>query len=457
MVSRSLRQRLLLRLWAPLAGLLLAGAALAYAVALHFANVVHDRWLLDSAMSLTTQLRSDTGRLSLELPPSAVEMFEWDSVDRIYDEVVSATGRRLFGNARFPAPPSRLVRGEPVFYDTVLDGRPVRVVAIAVQSPLSADRSVTVQVAETKRKREVLAREIILSVFPLQTVILVVAGVLVWLAVTSGLATVDRLAAQLRRYEPNRLEPLRESDEVPSEIVPLVEALNGLMEKLKEAQGVQQRFVANAAHQLRTPLAALQVQTERAMREANPERHREALVQVRAAVARMRHLTQQLLALTRSAASSSDMLSMTDVDLARLAREELERWADRAVERGIDLGYSGPEQGTIVRGEPQLLRELIGNLVDNALRYGKAGGEVTLGVHESPPGFYVEDEGPGIPAQERGRVTDPFYRPPGSEGDGCGLGLAIASEIATRHGAALHIRDHVPMGTRVEVRFPAVA
>ncbi|HKE41173.1 MAG TPA: HAMP domain-containing sensor histidine kinase [Casimicrobiaceae bacterium] len=144
---------------------------------------------------------------------------------------------------------------------------------------------------------------------------------------------------------------------------------------------------------------------------------------------------------------------MNDIDLAKLVREELERWADAAVERDIDLGYDGPDAGTDIRGEPQLLRELVGNLIDNAIRYGKQGGQVTLGVRSSPTRVFVEDDGPGIAENERERVLEPFYRVPRSKGSGCGLGLAIAREIAARHGASLKIGYHAPTGTRVEVVF----
>ena len=450
--NNSLRRRLLVRLWVPLASLLVAGAVIAYVVAFHFANVVHDRWLLDSALTLATQLQTDNGRLSLDLPRSAVEMLEWDRVDRIYWDVVSPQGRVLFGNSEFPLP-RVLDPGEPAYRDAEVEGNDVRIVAILVRSPTDPSQSATIQVGETKRKRNALAREIILLLVPLQAGILLLAGGLIWFAVASSLSGLDDIATRLRGYEPQRLVPLRDVERAPSEVQPLMVAVNGLIGKVSESQAAQQRFVANAAHQLRTPLAALQVQTERALREKNPERHSAALEKIRDAVARMRHVTQQLLTLTRSDASSAGTLALLDVDLPELARNELERWADAAVERNIDLGFEGPERGVMVRGEPQLLRELIGNLVDNAIRYGNAGGEVTLGVRQVPLQIYVEDDGPGIPAGERERVVDAFYRQPGTTGEGCGLGLAIASEIAARHGARLRIDDRKPTGTRVEVAF----
>ena len=451
----SLRRRLLLRLWVPLASVLVVGAVLSFAVSFHIGNVVHDRWLLDSAMTLATQLRSNTGRLSLDLSPSAVEMFEWDAMDRIYEEVVSPNGRVLFGNASFPLPPDNLTPNEPRYYDAEIGGYPVRVAAVAVPSPTENTKNVTIQVAETKKKREALVWEIILLLVPLQVIILVAAGVFIWLAVTSSLKSLDGVTARLHDYEPDRLVPVHDIDTTPSEVRPLILAINGLIARLSDARGAQQRFVANAAHQLRTPLAALQVQTERALRETDPERHAEALSHVLKPVTRMRHVTRQLLTLTRSDPSAAGALAMDDVNLGTLAREEIEAWADAAIERRIDLGYDAPDAEAVVRGEPQLLRELVGNLIDNAIRYSDKGGEVTVGVRGNPARIFVQDSGPGIPADERERVLDPFYRSPSSSnaGSGSGLGLTIAREIAARHAARLEIAKCEPSGTRVEIIF----
>ena len=449
----SLRQRLLARLWIPLAGVLVVSAFLSFGLAYHFGNVVYDRWLFDSAMTLATQVRDDAGRLRLELPPPAQEMFEWDSMDNIYEEALSSSGRRLFGNAAFPPHPALSRVNVPRYYDGTIAGKDVRIVAVAVPSPVDPTRTVTVQVGETKKKREALVWDITLVLVPLQFLILLVAGAFVWHAVKSSLRSLDTIAARLGGYEADSLRPLGDVERAPTEVKPLLRAINRLIARLTEARGTQQRFVANAAHQLRTPLATLQVQTERALRERDPERHSEALGHVLTSVTRLRRLTQQLLTLTRSDPSAAATLTMVDIDLAELARDELERWADPALVRGIDLGYDGPDSGITVRGEEQLLRELIGNLVDNAIRYGLAGGEITVGVRPHPPTIVVADNGPGIAVDQRSRVQEPFYRSPQSVGEGSGLGLAIAHEIAVRHGARLDIRDHAPRGTRIEVAF----
>ena len=456
--EHSLRRRLLIRLWLPLLGVLLLGSFLSAALAVHFGNSVHDQWLLDSAMALRTQLRSGAAGPRLSLPKSAVEMFEWDSVDRIYEDVVSADGERLFGNAVFPPAPVARGADDPHYYNGTIAGQPVRIVAVTVTGPPPESKVVTIQVAETMKKREALVREVILMIVPLQVAMLLVAGTFIWFAVTSSLATLDETASRLSRYKPEGLVPVRDVDGVPSEVKPLIVAINQLIEKLAEAREAQQRFVANAAHQLRTPLATLQVQTERALRETDRKRHGEALADVVRAVSRMRHLTQQLLTLSRSDPSSASMLQIERVDVAQLARAELERWADLAIERNIDLGYDGPESGVIVRGEHRLLAELLGNLVDNAIKYGGAGGKITVGVKADPIVLYVEDDGPGIALAERERVFEAFYRPRDSVAGGCGLGLTIAREIAARHNARLTIVDPPHgRGTRVDILFPAAA
>lgn len=455
--STSLRRDLLLRLWLPLLCLLLASAVAVYALARHYAERVYDRWLWDSAMSLATLLSAEDGNLRFELPSKTMRLFEWDSSDRIHAEVISRRQGRLYGDAVFPPPPRKPGRGG-TYHDGEIGGEAVRIVAIDAELPPGVDDEVTVQVAETGRKRSVLARQLLLASVPLQIAVLLLAGALVWYAVASGMRALDAAAKRLTRYDPDRLAPIDELQSSPLEIRPLGIALNDLIERLADAQRAQQRFVANAAHQLRTPLAALQVQAERALRETDPANHRDALSHVLTGVKRLRHLTHQILILSRSEAAAQGALRMRELDLAELAREELEAQADRALALGIDLGYDGPDEGVRVLGDAQLLGELIANLIDNALSYGRAGGVVTLGLQADPVCLYVDDDGPGIAAEQRELVFERFYRSPGSPGGGCGLGLSIAREIAARHGAVLDVVDPPQgHGTRMRVRFAAPA
>ena len=451
----SLRLLLLWRLGAMVSLVLLLGAAITFALARHFAYGVFDQWLFDSASTLSTQIKATAGHAMLELPRSAVEMFEFDAVDRVFYDVVSADGQRIFGNAVLPTAHESPSGGMPVFYDASLQGKTVRVVAFGLQAADGVLDGVTVQVAETTNKRDALVAQILVATLLPQVVLLLLAALGIWYAVTTGMRTLDKIAARLAGYRPDRPLPLPDPRTAPAEVRPLLVALHELVGKLGEAQASQQRFIANASHQLRTPLAALQVQAERALREPDPVKHLEALESVLKTMTRLRHLSHQLLMLARAEPVGNPGIVLRRLDLATLARAELEQWTDAALAQGADIGYEGPSSGVGVDGEPQLLRELIGNLVDNAVRYGGHGARVTLGIHDGPrPVLLIDDDGPGIPESERALVVERFYRRSQSPGEGTGLGLAIAHEIAARHGAELRI-DAAPngRGTRVTVTF----
>lgn len=450
----SLRRKLLIHLWGPLFIVLALGAFGGMTIARHIGYLVHDQWLLDSAMTLAAQVKVKDSRIALDLPQSAIEMFEWDRVDRIYGEVMSQAQGRLFSNAPFPAPPREPLSGEPLYYDATINGNAVRIVAIAQAAPAGTKDTVRIRVGETTHKREEIARQILFLWVPLQAAILLFVGTFIWLAVTRSLRKVDEIAARLADYEPDSLTPIADVESTPREIEPLINAINRLVQKLHEAQDSQKRFIANAAHQLRTPLAALQVQTQRVLREQDPLKHGQALADVHRAVTRLHHVTHQLLTLMRSERQAKTTLTLAPLDLAALARKELERWTDAAVARDIDLGYDGPEGSLMVHGEPHLLRELVSNLLDNAIRYNADGGTVTLSLIDAPALLRVEDDGPGIPENERALVLERFYRGATSENEGCGLGLSIAREIAARHGAQLTIAANPSSrGMRVDVVF----
>ncbi|MEI7612559.1 MAG: sensor histidine kinase N-terminal domain-containing protein [Betaproteobacteria bacterium] len=454
----SLRQRLLLRLLGPLILVLLLGAVSMFVLARHIGSVVYDRWLYDSAMTLAQQIKIKDGKAVLDLSQTAVEMFEWDSVDRVYEEVTSKKTGLVFSNAAFPRIPENLVTGKPRYYDALVSGKQARIVAVRLAGSGKDHDTFTIQVAETRHKRESLVAEILALAIPLQAFILVLATAMVWFAVTSSLRILDTIAEQLATYDPEGLAQVADVRYAPHEVRPLLDSINRLIAKLADAQSTQRRFVANAAHQLRTPLATLQVQAERALREPDREQLGVALSHVLKAVTRSRHLVHQLLTLARSDQSGEQLLEMVSVDLAELARDELEQWADAAIERGIDLGYEGPERDVLIQAEPHLLREMIGNLVDNAIRYGRQGGVVTLGLANDPVRLTVCDDGPGIPVEEQTMVVERFYRRSGAPGDGCGLGLAIAREIAIRHRAKLVISDNPGgRGTQVAVVFAGLA
>ncbi|MCU1027317.1 sensor histidine kinase [Stenotrophomonas maltophilia] len=451
----SLRGLLLRRLWLPLLVLLLCSAVGSFALARFYAGQVYDRWLLDSAMSLSELVTVQDGRASIEITPAVSRMFSWDTADEVHGEVVDAEGGRLYGDLPEALPRPAIAAGnddDAIYYDARVRGQAVRMVEVVVSAGPGHD--IRLRVAETLRKRHRLERKLLLTSVPFQAAILALAAWLAWSGTGAAARHANLVARKLASPRPDPLAPLDPAQEAPRELWPAVEAYNALLQRLDAMQDAQRRFVSNAAHQLRTPLAAMQVELESSFRQHDPQAQQLALSGTLAGLARLQHLVNQLLMLSRSEDPHGSALPLQPVDLAALARGVVERYADRALAAGVDLGYEGPDDGVQVQGDPQLLREALGNLLDNALRYGAVPGVITLGVRQEAEGVqaWVDDDGAGIAEAERTRVTERFYRA-SSEGDGCGLGLAIVAEIAQRHGAILMI-DTAPIGgARVGLRF----
>ncbi len=341
-----------------------------------------------------------------------------------------------------------------------------------------------VQVGETLGKRSRLATEIIKGVILPQFVILPLAVLLVWLALARGIAPLNQLQQRIRSRESSDLSPIDERD-APEEVAPLVRAINDLLERLDRSIGAQKHFLADAAHQLKTPLAGLRTQAELAQRQIDagqrdPQELKKSLRQIARSSQSAAHMVNQLLSLAH-AEGKEQTVGLQEVRLARLATETVRDFVPRALDKQIDLGYEGPEPSASalrVSGHAVLLRELIRNLVDNALQYTPAGGTVTVRIVEDPFGqvvvLQVEDNGPGIAANEREQVFQPFYRALGTNVDGSGLGLAIVREIANQHGAEITLEDAWPrpagpatshsdvaiaarVGARFTIRFRALA
>jgi two-component system sensor histidine kinase TctE len=453
MPETSVRRRLIVWLMPPLLALWLAGALLAYYFVVNFANRIHDRWLLDSTVALAQQVHVQSGKVSADLPVTVLRILEYDSVDRIFYRVTGSDGSVLAEQGRIPQPPSSV--SQPVFYDGQIDGAPVRIAALRVEG---AGGSALVQVAETLVKRRTLAREILAVMLLPQLLLIATVGALIWFGVGRGLGPLDRLRGDIVRRSLRDLSPL-EMSRVPTEVAPLVKALNELFVRLDQALASQNRFIDNAAHQLRTPLAGLKTQAELAMREDDPVAMRCALERVRASVDRSVHLVNQLLALARADHSRERPLPTVPLELGRLARDATAEWVAKALEAHIDLGFEAPHEVVQVQGNAELLHEMLDNLIDNALRYTPAGTSVTVRVARQTQAcvLEVEDNGPGIAPAERERVLERFHRAEGTKGQGCGLGLAIVREIAELHGAAILIAEGANgRGTQVRLVFPAM-
>jgi two-component system sensor histidine kinase TctE len=284
-------------------------------------------------------------------------------------------------------------------------------------------------------------------------------GALVWYGVARGLKPLAALQREIGNRSHRDLSPLPEQN-APGEVRSLIRAMNGLLARLSEALSAQQRFIADAAHQLRTPLAGLKTQTELALRQKELDEVRHTLQQINTATGQTTHLVNQLLSLARAEPGANRAQAQQPINLGDLARETTTEWVPRAIERNIDLGFDASAGAANIEGDTLLIKEMLGNLLDNALRYTQRGGQVTVRVAAARNQVMlgIEDNGPGIPAAERERVFERFHRVLGGSAEGCGLGLAIVREIAQSHNADVSLGPGAGgSGTLVTVAFSPAA
>ncbi|CAG2149172.1 Adaptive-response sensory-kinase SasA [Cupriavidus yeoncheonensis] len=445
---RSLFGEILDWMLAPLLLLWPMSIAVTYLVAKSIANGPFDRALEASAIVLSQQVREVNGRVTLQLPLSAREILRADETDNIYYQVVGKRGEYVAGDHDLPLP-SEEDQGHPGLVslrDDRVVGNDVRVAYTYIDlKNVGGTQPVLVQVAETLDKRARLANEIIKGVILPQFVILPLAVVLVWFGLTRGLAPLTAIQQRIRARNPGDTSPIDERA-APQEITPLVASFNELLARLDQSVQTQKRFIADAAHQMKTPLAGLRMQAELAQREQSPEELRRSLAQIAGSSERTAHLVTQLLSLARME-NLAGAGSMAALDLAALARDVVKDWLPRAWARQIDLGLDASDHPVMIQGNRLMLTEMLNNLIDNAIRYTPPGGHATVRVSADAfePFAYldVEDTGPGIAPADRERVMERFYRVLGTNTEGSGLGLAIVREIVQQHGGEVRIEDHV--------------
>jgi two-component system sensor histidine kinase TctE len=424
-MNASISRRLVFWLAVPLTLLALAS------VLIHYFNVVApemirtDRRLKAAAAELAARVEIDDGRLELRGPPPAERFAVRDAAQHL-----------LAGDPRLPPSGS--------------DGR-MRFAAARVDTALGP---LTVTVADTAAAGGPAARFGFLSTLLWDFVQLDVTLVLVWFGIRLGLRPLKKLRDEIAARSPHDLKPIHVAS-VPLELAPLAATLNRLFAMLGASAQSQQQFIANTAHQLRTPITGMLAQLDLLAAEpaAAPLQDRVAMLQEGAR--RLAHAANQLLTLARADPALNSPVRSQAVDLAAVARDVASKFFDRALAADIDLGAE--LQPAAVRADPSLLDDLLGNLVDNALKYTPAGGRVTVraGLVQGRPFLAVEDTGPGIPPEERQHVRRRFYRLQNSPGHGSGLGLAIVEEIARICHAAVSIDSgREGCGTKVSVVFP---
>ncbi|PND36594.1 sensor histidine kinase [Paucibacter aquatile] len=482
--ARSLHRQLFVWLLMPQVVLWLAAALFTYKLAEHYANATIDASLSQTSRTLARQVKPLDNGLFIDFPRAAQDILEADPSDRVLYTVSMPPGQFILGNRNLPPLPrgAKPVYGEPFFYNGKLaandaaaapeavasgaaassEPQRLRVAALLLRygTPDSPGQSMLVQVARSSTNREALARQILLdTVLPLSA-LMALMTMIVWAGVRTGLRPLAVLQSQVEGRAANDLTPIKITD-APPEVRSLALAMNSLLVEVNHNVVAQKRFISDAAHQLRTPLAGLKSQTELALLDAQDPALRARLQLVHSSATRSAHLVNQLLSLARAEPESASQQARSTLDLRQLARELTTEMVPRALAAGIDLGFEAAESCSRcpVRGFESLLREALFNLIDNAIRYAGRGASVTVRVELSDGQAIVEveDNGPGLPESECEHVFERFVRAT-HDGTGCGLGLAIVREIVERHAGRVCLRPvqaQAPFGALVRVTLPA--
>lgn len=451
MKPMSLRRSLMLRLGVLVLVFSGLSSVVVYRLALDFSNEAYDEWLLDSARSLSFLVEQKDGTLFVDLPEATLQALVWDANDIVLFRIDSANLGFIGGQAALEPLPTATSTGS--YADVQANRQSMRAVSVLRTDIVPGD-TITITVAETLHKRHRLASRVLGTVMSLSGLLALLTVLLVRDAVTRGLRPLLGLSQSLQSRPEGDLTPLPDQS-LSAELRTFTQAINGLLAKLDAAVRHQRRFMADAAHQLRTPVAALKVELEHAVRESDPTRHARALALLHGGMDRMSRLTGQLLTLARAEPGALSAVNFKRLDLYALCEEVGRRFIESGRHCDVDFGLEGDAQ-TWVDGDQLLLEEAVTNLVDNALKYAGPGASITLSACREgwQAVLAVEDNGPGVPAGELPRLTERFHRPAGSPPGGSGLGLSIVSEIAQTHGGTLQLSCPEGGGLRAEVRLP---
>jgi signal transduction histidine kinase len=470
--ANSLRRSLLRRLAAPLSLLALMSGLIAYWLAWQYTQHVVDRSLADLATAISKQIQIAGPNARITVPPLAQAMFS-DPVEHLVYRISNGE-TEIAGDPNLPLQGNGVRRMHYAYvFETKHDGVTVRVAQVRVDQP--AGNPIVVEVGQPVRHRFRIAAEFLVAIMMPLLLLLLAGWVIVWRVVNQQLNPLTDLADSLNRQTHTSLEPVDETY-VPVEIRPLTGALNGLLDRLKTALDSQRKFIADAAHQLRTPLTAVKLHAEQAAVARDPQQSLAAVRELRAAADRAVRLSNQLLSLAR-AEPGEQAARFVNIDIAALAFDTGAEWVPRALAVHVDLGFQrldvpSNDRPLVARGNPVLLREVIANLLDNALKYVPLarlhGGRITMTVEEKTidgicmAELTVEDNGPGVPANQQQDLFKRFFRgdrhgesQSGVDG-GAGLGLAIVHDIMVLHHGSVHYEDASEGGARFIVRIPIV-
>ncbi|MBE9609609.1 sensor histidine kinase [Chitinilyticum piscinae] len=455
--KRTLKQQLLKWLLLPQLVFWLVGAALSYGVALHYANTIIDGNLQQIGRALSLLISTTPAGVNVALPPEAARLLDSSQQGSIHYTIRDPAGNVVSSNTLLPLPGktelSKLT-AEPELYNAQLGESALRIAILRLSPANGPYPWLIFQTAQKADYRNNLSHQIILSIALPLALLMLATSILVWWGLGTGLRPLAKLRNLVANRKPQDMSPIVMPD-APDEVIQIADSLNELLSTTEASIARQRRFIADAAHQLRTPLAGLKSQTELAMRETSPEQLRDRLRMVHTSATRSIHLVNQLLTLARSEPGSQTGIPKVQMDLARMLRDITAESVPRALAAGVDLGCEIFVSEAVTEGNSALLRELFINLVDNAIKYIPRNGCITVRLLEDATHYRisVEDDGPGIPDEDKVRVFERFYRRE-QTGNGCGLGMAIVREIAERHGGTVELRDADPHGLIVLVSLP---
>ncbi len=451
----SIRKQLLVWLLIPLSTIAASSTFIAYNAAILLAREIYDKGLLNSADSVIARVRHKGGQVLVDLPPAAQSILKHNYRDTFFYQIYTMEGKRIAGDGTLPFEPGAVDFSKPHYSTRILDGKEVRVLTMlfpvashfADETPDDDDDDdkkpeyLILEVAETRNARREIVTHIVISVLLPQLILIICGGIAVWFGIKQGLFPLQQLSKTLASRSAMDLSPVSEST-APIEVRPLVEAINGLLKMLNEEIERERRFVANAAHQLRTPLAGLKTYADLAIKMNEDPSVSSVLGQLHTGVNRMSNLIVRLLTLARSEPGVASQAAWQTTDISEIVSSVTEDLVPLSIEKKVDLGFESPSEAIFIEGDPVGLRELVTNIIENAIIYNQPGGKVTVRLSNTvSPTLSVEDNGPGIPEKERELVFERFYRILRDGAAGSGLGLSIVREIANSHGAKVEVKD----------------
>lgn len=430
-----------------------AGAGVSYWLISTFSGESFDRDLINSSDSIVGRLRVKNGSLIVDLPPAAQAILKHSESDKLYYRVISLDGRVISGDKDLPPPSRDLQIDVPKVRWVNMPTGQIRLAEVKTKPDEATEETVIVQLAATTHVRTVFQRKMLMSIVIPQVVALLLGLSAIYFGVVNVLRPVKILHDEVISRSPSDLSALPDRD-IPEEIYPLVSAINNLLNRLRDEIKLHQRFIANAAHQLRTPLAGLKTFSSIGSEMSDAGDLKKIVREVDHGVDRASRMVSQLLALARTDADPS-INAMKKLDLNFLVSDIVEELINQAIQKDIELKYEHSTEPAVIFGQQTSLKHLITNLIENAIIYTPSGGEVTVNVRGGRDVVLsVADTGPGIAPSERARVFERFYRIVGSNGNGSGLGLSIVQEVAKMHKAQVEIQSASSGGTLVIVAFP---